>query len=97
MKTRSEYIEQLKQNLDQWNTDLAAWEAKARLARTDVRIEYEMQLEALRKHRDDAATKLSELQASGEEAWQSLAEGADAAWAVMRGAFEKAAAHFHKE
>lgn len=94
MTTRTEYIEQLKKNLDKWNVDLAKLEAKARVAKTDMRIEYEMQLEALRKHREEATAKLKELQASGEGAWKEIAAGADVAWAAMRDAVEKATAHF---
>ncbi|MBK9324902.1 MAG: hypothetical protein KBF24_05215 [Thiobacillaceae bacterium] len=96
MSKRDEYVEQLKQNLDQWNTEIAKWEAKAKVTKTDLRIDYEMQLEALRKHREEATAKLKELQASGEEAWNDLVAGADAAWATMRDAFDKATAHFHK-
>lgn len=94
MTTRNEYIEQLKNNLDKWNVDLAKLEAKARVAKTDLRIDYEMQLEALRKHRETAAEKLKELQASSEGAWKEIAAGADVAWAAMRDAVEKAATHF---
>lgn len=96
MATRNEYVEQLKQNLDEWNTNIARWEEKARVARTDMRIEYEMQLEALRKQREEATAKLKELQASGGDAWKELSVGADAAWAAMREAFDKAASHFQK-
>jgi hypothetical protein len=96
MLTRNEYVEQLKKNLDQWNADLAKWEEKARVARKDLRIDYEMQLENLRKQRETAAEKLRELQASSGEAWKDLAVGADAAWDAMREAFDKATAHFQK-
>lgn len=96
MSTRTEYVEQLKQNLDKWNTDLTKWEAKAKVAQTDLRIEYEMRLEALRKHREEAAEKLKEVQASSEEAWKDVKAGADTAWAVVREAFEKATSHFQK-
>lgn len=96
MTTRNEYVEQLKQNLDHWNVELAKWEEKARVARVDMRIEYEMQLEALRKHREEATTKLKEVQASSEEAWKDLMAGADTAWAAMRDAFDKATSHFQK-
>lgn len=94
MLTRNEYVEQLKKNLDVWNTDIAKWEAKAKLAQTDMRIEYEMQLEALRKRREEAMEKMKELQASSGDAWKDLAAGADAAWASMRDAFDKATSHF---
>lgn len=96
MNTRNEYVEQLKKNLDEWNANIAKWEEKAKVARTDMRIDYEMQLEALRKHREEATAKLKELQATGEEAWKDLSAGADAAWAAMREAFDKATSHFQK-
>lgn len=96
MTTRNEYVEHLKENLDKWNTDIARWEAKAKVARTDMQIEYEMQLEALRKHRDSAMEKMKEIQASSGEAWKDMVGGADAAWAAMREAFDKATSHFQK-
>ncbi|MFZ5483597.1 MAG: hypothetical protein ACOZB0_05135 [Pseudomonadota bacterium] len=96
MTTRNEYVEQLKQNLDHWNTEIGKWEAKARVAQTDLRIDYEMQLETLRQKREEATEKLKEIQASSEEAWKDLAAGAESAWAAMREAFDKATSHFQK-
>jgi hypothetical protein len=61
-----------------------------------LRIDYEMQLEAMRKQRDEAMEKLDVLQKSAGEAWQDLAKGADEAWAKMREALEKASSHFQK-
>jgi hypothetical protein len=94
MNTRNEYVEQLKVSLDKWNADIATWEAKAKVAQADMRIEYEMRLEALRKQREEAMEKMKELQASTGEAWKELIVGADAAWASMRDAFDKATSHF---
>jgi predicted nucleic acid-binding Zn-ribbon protein len=96
MTTRNEYVESLKSRLDALNADLAKWEAKAKTTKTDLRIEYEMQLEALRKHRETATEKLGELQASAGDAWKDLAAGADEAWTRMRDAFDKARTHFQK-
>ena len=96
MTTRNEYIEQLKNNLDKWNTDLAKWEEKARVAKTDLTINYEMKLEELRRRREDATARLKEIQASSGEAWKELKAGTDTAWAAMREAFDKARAHFQK-
>lgn len=94
MTTRNEYVESMKAHLDQWNHEITQWEAKARLAKTDLRIDYEMQLESLRKHRDEAREKLDVLQQAAGEAWQDLTHGADEAWAKMREAIEKASVHF---
>jgi chromosome segregation ATPase len=96
MLTRKEYVEQLKNNLDKWNADLAHWEEKARAKKNDLTINYEMTLEDLRKKRGEAADKLKELQASSEEAFKELKAGADTAWTAMREAFDKARAHFEK-
>lgn len=96
MTTRNEYVENLKSRLDAWNADLAKWEAKAKTARTDLQIEYEMQLDALRKHRDVAKEKLGQLQASADGAWKDVVVGADEAWKRMHDAFEKARSHFQK-
>ncbi|OYY93700.1 MAG: hypothetical protein B7Y41_10675 [Hydrogenophilales bacterium 28-61-23] len=96
MTTRNEYIESMKAHLDQWNHEIAQWEAKARVAKTDLRIDYEMHLESLRKQRDEARAKLDALQTAAGEAWRDLTQGADEAWAKMREAIEKASVHFQK-
>jgi uncharacterized coiled-coil DUF342 family protein len=96
MTTRNEYVEQLKNKLDEWNHELARWEEKARAKKNDLTIDYEMKMDELRKQRDEATAKLKEVQASSEEAWKELKAGADAAWASMREAFDKARTHFQK-
>jgi uncharacterized coiled-coil DUF342 family protein len=96
MTTRKEYVEQLKSKLDEWNVEIAKWEEKARGAKNDLTIDYEMKLEDLRKKREEAKVKLREIQASSEEAWKDLKAGADSAWAAMREAFDKAKTHFQK-
>jgi len=96
MINRNEYVENLKTHLDQWNSEIGKWEAKAKLAQTDMRIDYEMQLESTRKQRDAAMEKLDAIQKTAGDAWQDLAQGADEAWAKMREAFEKASSHFQK-
>ncbi len=96
MTTRKEYVEQLKTKLDEWNADIGKWEEKARGAKADMQINYEMTLDNLRKRRDEATARLKEVQASSEEAWKDLKAGADSAWAAMREAFDKARTHFQK-
>jgi predicted nucleic acid-binding Zn-ribbon protein len=96
MTTRNEYVESMKTHLDQWNKEIAQWEAKAKVAKVDMRIDYEMHLETLRKQRDLALEKLDALQKSSGDAWQELTQGAEEAWAKMREAIEKASTHFSK-
>ncbi len=96
MTTRNEYVEQLKVRLDQWNEQIAKWEVKAKETKTDLRIDYEMQLDTLRKQRDQTIEKMQAVQASAGEAWKDMMAGADEAWKKMQEAFEKAASHFQK-
>jgi len=96
MNKREQYIEKLKLQLDEWNAEVAKWEAKTRGAQADMRIEYEKQLETFRRQRDRGLEQMQKVQAATGDAWIDLVRGADEAWAKMREAFEKAHSHFHK-
>ena len=96
MSKRDEYVAKLKAQLDEWNAEVRKWEAKAKAAQADVRIEYEKQLEAFRRQRDQALEQMRQLQAAAGDAWLDLVHGADEAWAKAREAFAKARPHFHK-
>ena len=94
MGKREEYVDKLKTQLDQWNAEIAKWEAKAREAQVGTRAEFEKRLEALRQHREQAMYQMNLLQSAAGDAWTDLARGADEAWARMREAFDKASSHF---
>lgn len=96
MSKRDEYVEKLKTQLDQWNAEVAKWEAKAQKAQADARVEYEKQLKGVRHQRDQALEHMKRVQAATGEAWVDLVRGADEAWAKMREALEKARSHFNK-
>jgi chromosome segregation ATPase len=94
MTTRHEYIEKLKDKLDEWDSDIDTLEEKAQHAKADLKFEYEDQLTALRRKRDDAKLKLAELMDASEDAWDDLKQGADEAWDSLKAAIEKALSHF---
>ena len=96
MSKRDEYVEKLKTQLDQWNAEVAKWEAKAQKAQAGARVEYEKQLKEVRRQRDQALEQMKRVQAATGEAWVDLVRGADDAWAKMREALEKARSHFNK-
>ncbi len=96
MNKREQYLAKLKAQLDEWNAELARWEAKARSAQADMRIEYEKQIDAFRRQRDQAMEQMHKVQSATGDAWNDLVRGADDAWAKMREAFEKANSHFRK-
>ena len=96
MTKQDQYIEKLKAQLDQWNAQVTQWEAKAREAQTNVRADYEKQLDAFRRQRDEALEHMRRVQSATGDAWLDLVRGADDAWSKMREAFEKARSHFQK-
>jgi len=96
MSKRDAYVAKLKAQLDEWNAEVRKWEAKAKGAQADVRIEYEKQLEVFRQQRDQAMEQMRQVQAAAGDAWLDLMRGADDAWAKAHEAFAKARSHFHK-
>jgi len=96
MSKRDEYVDKLKSQLDEWNAQVAKWEAKTKEAQAGARGEYEKRLQAFRHQRDQALEQMRRVQGAAGDAWIDLARGADDAWAKMREAFEKARSHFQK-
>jgi predicted nucleic acid-binding Zn-ribbon protein len=97
MMTRDEYVQKLKTQLDQWNSEITKWEVKTRSAQTKMKADYDTQLKALRSRRDEAMNQLRQVQAASGEAWVDMMRGADEAWARLRDAFTKARSHFDKK
>jgi len=89
MSKRDEYVDKLKGQLDQWNAEVAKWDAKAQNAQAGARAEYDKHLNELRRRRDQALEQMKRLQAATGDAWVDLVRGADEAWAKMREALEK--------
>jgi len=96
MSKRDEYVDKLKGQLDQWNAEVAKWDAKAQNAQAGARAEYDKHRNELRRRRDQALEQMKRLQAATGDAWVDLVRGADEAWAKMREALEKSRSHFNK-
>jgi hypothetical protein len=94
MSKRDEYVGQLKAQLDQWNTEIAKWEARTKEVEAGARAEYEKRLVAVREQRDKSLEQLRQLQSAAGDAWLELMKGTEEAWGRMREAFDKASSHF---
>jgi len=97
MMTRDEYVEKLKKQLDQWNSEISKWEEKTRVAQAKLKADYDKQLTVFRSRRDDAMQQLRKVQSASGEAWMDMMRGADDAWARLSDAFSKARSHFEKK
>lgn len=94
MSTREAYVEKYKAQIDLIDAEIARLEAKSRIAKADARIRADQELTALRQKRDAARAKLAEIGNSSAEAWTSLKEGAEDAWAALSSAVKSAAEKF---
>jgi len=94
MKNRDEYVEKMKAQLEQWNSQMATWEAATKEASAEARIELEKQMGIMKSRADDLVFRMELLKAASADAWQEIARGADEARKTMQDAFEKARFRF---
>ena len=94
MNNRDEYVEKMKAQLDQWNSQMATWDAAIREATAEAKIELEKQVGIMKSRADDLLYRMELLKGASADAWQEIARGADEARKTMQDAFEKARFHF---
>jgi len=97
MANRDEYVKKLKSQLDQWNAEVAKWEAHAKQAQAGVQAEYQKQLQQYRSRRDEALAQLRKVQSASAEAWSDMMRGTDDAWRKMQEALNQARSRFDKK
>jgi len=90
---RDEYVRKLKEQIDQWNAQVAEWEAMSE----EVKNKYLQQLDEVQVRREEAMQELKRVQGASADAWTQMMSGADTAFKEMREAFERAAKAFGKK
>jgi hypothetical protein len=96
MRTRNQYVDGMKKQLDFWNTGVARWEEKAKDARAVMKERYKRELDVLNAQRELARYNLSLIEDASVSAWTELCKGADEAWERMREAAGAAGEYFEK-
>ena len=94
---RDEYIERMKQQIDDWNAKLAKWEVEVQKAQANVKARYAVQITELRKQRDEALKRLNETRDASQAAWMQVSKGAEEAFKTMQTSFEAAWAEYKKK
>lgn len=76
MLKRDQYVQKMKQQLDDLNGQIDKLAVKAKGANAELRATYDKQLGELRKLSKSAHEKMEEIKVSGEDKWEALvAEG----------------------
>src|SRR4026209_1081498 len=90
---RDEAVRKLKEQIDQWNAQVAMWEAMSE----DVKNKYLQQLDEVQVRREEAMAELKRIQGASADAWTQMMSGADTAFKEMREAFGRASKAFQKK
>ena len=90
------FREQTEARLAEYKKEIDQLQAKVEKLGEDAKAKAEQQLTALRQKRDEVSEKLRELGSSGENAWEKIKSGIDAAMEDLGNAYKKAAAEFSK-
>jgi predicted nucleic acid-binding Zn-ribbon protein len=72
MTQKSAYIEKMKSQLDDLNTNMNALQAKAAEAKADARDMYKSEMAKLQEQSQLAMTKLGEIKSASEESWDAM-------------------------
>lgn len=91
---RKAYEEKLDAQLKEWSAQIALFKARADNAKADVKIDYYKSIDTLQRKQDGARTKLQELKAAGDGAWEDLKTGAEKAWSEVKTAYHDATSRF---
>ncbi len=94
MSAKNAYEQKLQAKLDEWKADIDKLSAKAEQAEADTKLEYQKQVEDLKKRREDMRERLGELKKSGDSAWEDVKAGIENAWTSLEDAMRKATQRF---
>ena len=94
MGTKEAYTKKLEAELELAQTKLAKFKAQARNSAADVRLKYAKQVDELEQKLEATKTKLKELGAASDEAWEELKGGVESAWGALSATIRNAASKF---
>jgi len=94
MEKREAYVERIKAQLDNWNAQMAEWEAAARGARAEAKTEWDKQAGILKSRIDDMIFRMELLKGASADAWEEMARGAEEARKAMQVSIDRARAKF---
>jgi hypothetical protein len=88
------FQQRLEAQLKEWDDRLGELKAKAMDDGSELRADYEKQLETLTAKRDALQTKATELRKRTEDAWEDLKSGTEKAWDDMRDTLNRITSRF---
>lgn len=95
MMNRDQTVQNLKQKLDQWNSDLDDLEKRMERFEESRRKELRQTLDDLKTKRDEASHAFDRLKSASDDAFDEVRQGAQQAWDKMAKSVDQAKQRFN--
>ncbi|XWN29036.1 MAG: hypothetical protein ROR55_16115 [Devosia sp.] len=93
---RDEFVEALKAQIDEWNSDISKMETQMKGASGEMERRYAEGVAEASRHRAEAQAKLAETLKHSTESWEQARSDMEAAWKDVSDGFLKAWRRFDK-
>ena len=93
---RDAYVKKLKAKMDQWNAQTDKLAAKTNQMEAGAKIQYQKQIDDLRREIDDVENRITVLKQSSEGVWEDLKQGAENSWKILKTSFTKAKSEYER-
>ena len=94
MSHRDEYIAQMKQRLDAWNTEINALEVRGHEIKEDAKETYQEQLAVLHAKRAEGEKKIEQMREAGDNTWEQIKAESENIWEALKDSVTAFRAHF---
>jgi DNA repair exonuclease SbcCD ATPase subunit len=94
MEDKKSYLQNLADQLNQWDVEIDELNGRAGRAKAEARTEHLNEIEGLRAKKEAAQSQMKQLQAAGDDAWDDMKAGVEKSWTELTDAFASAFAKF---
>ena len=86
---KKSYEEKIRAQLDEWRDDIDRLKERAMHAGAETKLKYQENIDRLELRMKEGRSKLKDLAESGDDAWDSIREGAESIWETMKVTFKE--------
>jgi len=94
MKERTQFIDRIRREIEEWEAKLEPLKLKAKLGEMEAREGFEALNQVVTDATRPIRTKLKELTYESGEAWMDIAAGCESSWAEAKAAIKSAIARY---
>jgi hypothetical protein len=94
MEDKKSYLQNLADQLHQWDVEIDELNARAGRANVEARTEHLNQIDDLRAKKEAAQSQMKQLQGAGDDGWDAMKAGVEKSRSELMGAFANAFAKF---